>query len=193
MKWSLGDIVPEGGSMNVFFKRVLMASVAVMVVDCAAVVPRNVSQEQVYQQDELPKTGIVLTLRDQDLQTAVFITADVAKVVGTEVFESFVQRGWRQITDAERNSQQTVDIICLLGMDDSGSQVAARCHMPGVVQVNGYEEPIPVSIGALSLQRDVVQRIGWSRVRNAIVDLVLTQRNDTISSAQSKIAELRKR
>ena len=179
--------------MNVFFKIVWMASVVVMVVGCTAAVPINASQAQAYQQDEISKTGIVLTMREQDLQTVVFITADVAKVVGTEVFESFVQRGWRQITDAERTSQQTVDIICLLGMDDSGSQVAARCHMPGVVQVNGYEEPIPVSIGALSLPSEVVENIGWPRVRNAIVDLVLTQRNDTISSAQNKIAELRRR
>lgn len=119
--------------------------------------------------------GVVLAKRIENLQTVLYLGSDVATLAGVEVYDTFKQCGWSQVTHADAHNQTEIDILCRLGA--SGERISAQCLSDSRVAP-------AQSTGTIEFSGANIARVGGiDRARSAIVALLNRQHSNTVSKA----------
>lgn len=154
-------------------KKSSLRIIGVAVLFVALILPSYAAQDQNF-------AGLVMTKQADGLQTVLYLGSDVATetLLGTEIYETFLQHGWTQVTHADANNQTEIDVVCRIGASET--TVSAQCLSDSNVA------PAKAT-GSITVNQVTIDRVGGiERARNAAVSLVDRQRIIVVNEAVRK-------
>jgi hypothetical protein len=182
MKWSSG-ITEDKNVRNLKICKLCIGIIVLGLSGCAttthSIMPNQEMNHQ-FGEETQSAGGLVLTKREDGLQTVLYLGSDVATktVVGFEIYDTFRRHGWIQVTHADASNDTEADVICRLGGHDI--TISAQCF------TNGRVAQTPPATGSVTVDQNIIDQIGIDRVRNALVDLVMRQRTIVVNMAVEK-------